>query len=92
MPWSRPNGIWLRIHVNFFGPFQGSYFLVVLDAFSKWLEIKEMKHLTTDKTIEVLREIFCRWGLPLTLVSDNGTQLTFNEFIKFLKCNGIIHL
>ena len=92
IPWSRPSGVWQRVHIDFFGPFHNSYFLVVLDAYSKWLEVKEMTRITTDNTIVELREIFGRWGLPLTLVSDNGTQLTSHEFTTFLKSNGIVHL
>jgi transposase InsO family protein len=56
------------------------------------LEVKEMKSITTDNTISELREIFGRWGLPLTLVSDNEAQLTSNEFATFLKSNGLVHL
>lgn len=92
IPWSRPSGVWQRIHIDFFGPYHNSYFLVVLDAFSKWLEVKEMRKITTDNTIVELREIFGRWGLPVTLVSDNGAQLTSHVFTTFLKSNGIVHL
>ncbi|VVC41753.1 Ribonuclease H-like domain,Integrase, catalytic core,Reverse transcriptase domain [Cinara cedri] len=92
IPWNRPSGVWQRVHIDFFGPFHNSYFLVVLDAFSKWLEVKEMRSITASNTIIELREIFSRWGLPLTLVSDNGAQLTSHEFTTFLKSNGIVHL
>jgi len=64
IPWSRPSGVWQRVHIDFFGPFHNSYFLVVLDAYSKWLEVKEKTRITTDNTIVELREIFGRWGLP----------------------------
>lgn len=61
---------------RFFRPFHNGYFLILLDAFSKWLEVKEMKRTITDDTMEELRETFCRWGLPRTLVSDTEAQLT----------------
>lgn len=77
---------------RFFGPFYGKYYLVVLDAYSKWLEVKIMNNITTDNTISQLREIFRRWRLPFTLVSDNGSQLTSREFQHFIKLNGIKHL
>ncbi|VVC35786.1 Integrase, catalytic core,Aspartic peptidase domain,Ribonuclease H-like domain,Retrotransposon gag [Cinara cedri] len=92
IPWNRSSGVWQRVHIDFFGPFHNSYFLVVLDAFSKWLEVKEMRSITASNTIIELREIFSRWGLPLTLVSDNGAQLTSHEFTTFLKSNSIVHL
>uniref|UniRef100_A0A183C7W7 Integrase catalytic domain-containing protein n=1 Tax=Globodera pallida TaxID=36090 RepID=A0A183C7W7_GLOPA len=43
-------------------------------------------------TIERLRYLFTRHGIPETLVSDNGTQFTSNEFAKFTAANGINHL
>ena len=37
--WPWPSGPWERVHVDFAGPFKGSMFLVVVDAYSKWLEV-----------------------------------------------------
>ena len=39
-----------------------------------------------------LRHIFSTHGLPLTIVSDNGTPFTGEEFQKFLTMNGIRHI
>ena len=38
-PWPFPERPWSRLHVDFGGPFQGVYFLVFVDAFSKWVEV-----------------------------------------------------
>ena len=40
-----------------------SIFLLVVDAYSKWVEVVPMSVTLTSKTIEVLREIFARYGL-----------------------------
>ena len=64
-PWEFPEGPWRRIHVNFAGPFQGKSFLIVVDAYSKWPEVVAMDETTTDKTVDALRAIFARWGIPL---------------------------
>ncbi|XP_054707489.1 uncharacterized protein K02A2.6-like [Uloborus diversus] len=90
-PWEWPNGPWQRIHVDFAGPFMGKMFLVVVDAFSKWVEVMPMKNITSNLTIEYLRVIFAHYGLPLTVVSDNGRSFTSYEFRQFLKMNGIKH-
>ncbi|KAG8177662.1 hypothetical protein JTE90_012442 [Oedothorax gibbosus] len=66
-------------------------FLVIVDAHSKWLEVYPMKSTTTFKTIESLRDCFARFGLPVTLVSDNGPQFTSHEFKTFMNSNGIKH-
>ena len=91
-PWPWPTGPWERIHVDFAGPFLGSMFFVIVDAYSKWLEVIEMSSTTAGKTVSVLRHLFARYGLPQVLVSDNGPQFTAAEFSDFMLANGIRHL
>ncbi|XP_060548718.1 uncharacterized protein K02A2.6-like [Pantherophis guttatus] len=90
--WERPQGPWSRIHIDFAGPFHGQTFMVVVDAFSKWLEIKLMKATTTDATIRELRQLFATHGLPDILVSDNGPQFTATQFEGYLAGLGIRHV
>ncbi|KAG8196623.1 hypothetical protein JTE90_014180 [Oedothorax gibbosus] len=89
--WEYPSKPWERIHIDFAGPMFGYMFLVIVDAHSKWLEVYPMKSTTTFKTIESLRDCFARFGLPVTLVSDNGPQFTSHEFKTFMNSNGIKH-
>ena len=35
-PWEWPQRPWVRIHVDYAGPFLGKMFLVVIDSHSKW--------------------------------------------------------
>ena len=42
---------WSRVHINHTGPFMGKYFLIVVDAFSKWLEMELVKSTSTGETI-----------------------------------------
>lgn len=67
-------------------------FLIVLDSFSKWIEVYPMKSITSSETIEKLKDCMARFGLPNTIVSDNGRQFTSNEFSTFCSKNGIKHL
>ena len=39
-----------------------------------------MSSTTSLKTIEALRSLFPRYGIPEELVSDNGQQLAAEEF------------
>ena len=48
-----------------------------------------MSSTTSLKTIEALRSLFARYGLPEELVSDNGPQLAGEEFTKFMRKNGV---
>ena len=91
-PWAWPDGPWKRIHVDFAGPLLGSMFMLIVDAHSKWLEVVPMTTITTEKTLEVLRSMFARYGLPQQLVTDNGPQFTSSEFEQCMKANGIKHI
>ena len=91
-PWIWPTRPFQRVHVDFAGPFQGSMFLLLLDAHSKWPEIYQMKSTTVQKTITILKHIFATHGIPEQLVTDNGSQFTSREFMKFMTNNGIKHI
>ena len=88
-PWPWSPTPWDRVHVDYAGPFMGYMYLVVVDSHSKWLEVVPVKSTTTDKTLEVLRSLFARYGLPRQLVSDNGPQFTAQEFEACMLANGI---
>ena len=63
-PWIWPSKPWSRIHIDFAGPFLGTSYLIIVDAHSKWVEILEMSSTTAGKTIQELRHMFARYGLP----------------------------
>ncbi|XP_036341085.1 uncharacterized protein K02A2.6-like, partial [Rhagoletis pomonella] len=90
-PWPKPSAPWQRLHIDYAGPVNGYYFMVIIDAYSKWPEVIPTKSITTQPTVDILNEIFSRLGLPSTIVSDNGTQFTSAHFQQFLLENGITH-
>ena len=67
-------------------------FLVVVDAFSKWMEVVQLLTATSAITIERLRSIFATHGSPRVFVTDNGPQFTSSEFQVFMKYNGIRYI
>ncbi|XP_046556702.1 uncharacterized protein K02A2.6-like [Haliotis rubra] len=91
-PWEWPEKPWSRLHLDYAGPFLGKLFLVCIDAHSKWLEVVPLNSSTSTVTIECLRRMFATHGLPETVVTDNGTCFTSDEFTVFMKKNGIHHL
>lgn len=92
IPWTPPDSAWKRIHIGFAGPIRGYFLFIVVDAYSKWIEVFKTKTITTAYTINKLKEVFSRYGLVHIIVSDNGTQLTSAKFEKFLQSNGIVHI
>jgi len=91
-PWEWPAEPWSRLHLDFAGPFLKGMFLVVVDAHSKWLDVRPMTSITSAKTIEQLRIMFSTHGLPKKVVTDNGPSFTSAEFKQFMKENDIIHI
>ena len=67
-------------------------YLVMVDARSKYPEVQKMSSTTTSATLNVLRDIFSRQGLPEMLVSDNGPQFCSQEFEDYCVKNGILHM
>ena len=91
-PWEWPSRPWSRLHLDFAGPYLGSMYLILVDAYSKWLDVIPMSSITTSRTIEKLRIVFATHGLPHKIVTDNGPSFTSSEFKDFMTNNGIIHI
>ena len=62
--WEWPSLPLQRIHIDFAGPFLNSMFSVVVDAHSRWLEVERMSSTTSKKTIDPLKMLFARYGVP----------------------------
>ena len=90
-PWETATHPWDRLHLDFAGPYQGYMWLIVVDACSKWPEIISMTSITAERIIDVLRQLFARFGLPNHIVTDNGPQFATDEFRQFCSNNGIFH-
>ena len=90
--WQWPTRPWSRLHIDFAGPMDNLTYLVIIDAHSKWIEVFKMNSTTAIATIEVLRTVFARFGIPESIVSDNGLQFTSSEFTEFCELNGIRHV
>ena len=79
---------WGRIHSDFFEKGKLN-FLIFDDTYSKWLEVIPTGSMGSLKTIEDLRSLFARYGIPEEVVSDNGQQLATEEFSQFSKQNRV---
>ncbi|PIO68749.1 integrase core domain protein [Teladorsagia circumcincta] len=90
--WPKPVSPWARVHADFAGPLEGNFYLVIVDAYSKWPEIIQKNSITTSATIKVLTKVFAQFGNPQTLITDNGTQFTSTTFVNFCRRRGIKHV
>ncbi|XP_054256963.1 uncharacterized protein K02A2.6-like [Macrosteles quadrilineatus] len=90
-PWEQPTNPWERVHIDFLGPTDGQQYLILVDAFSKWVEVIQTRTTTSTWTVQELRKIFSTFGFPQILVSDNGRQFVSQEFKNFMNECGIVH-
>ena len=91
-PWAWPSKPMDRVHIDYFGPFYGKTYLILVDSYSKWCEVEVKKQIHATSTIDTCRLWFSKYGLPNQVVTDNGTQFTSNQFSEFCKRNGIKHI
>jgi hypothetical protein len=80
------------VHTDFFGPLYSQYFLLVIDAYSKWPEVFATSGLGASVVINKLNYLVCRHGVFDILVSDNGPAFRSDELKQFLASLGILHL
>ncbi|XP_026570758.1 uncharacterized protein K02A2.6-like, partial [Pseudonaja textilis] len=90
--WESANAPWSRIHIDLAGPVHGKMFLVVVDAYSKWIDVAQLSTTTTLAITNVLTRLFVTHGLPDSIVSDNGPQFASVEFSRFAANLGIRHI
>ena len=91
-PWQWPDNVWHRLHADFAGPIDGNYFFILVDAHSKWVEIFKTKGTATSDVIRCLQHVYATFGLPVSIVSDNGPCFTSVEFKEFVNKGGVKHI
>ena len=91
-PWMFPEKPWSRLHLDHAINFLGSNWLVLTDAHSNYPCIHSTSSTSSKATIDLLEQDFAHFGYPHTLVTDNATSFTSEEFQEWCKSKGIIHL
>ena len=62
---------------------KGSNYLVLVDYFSRYIDISHVQSITSQAIIGKLKNSFAHHGIPEVLISDNGRQFVSAEFKKF---------
>jgi transposase InsO family protein len=60
-----------------------STYLVVVDYYSRYMEIQKLTSTTSAGVISALKGIFSRHGIPVEFMSDNGPQFASQEMKEF---------
>ena len=66
--------------------------LVICDYYSNFIEVERLNNTTTSGVTKALKAQFARYGVPDTVVSDNGPQFGSKEFTVFAKTWRFTHV
>jgi hypothetical protein len=63
------------------------YMLVAVDKFTKWVEAAPVTTQDSTAVINFIKSIVFRFGVPYSIITDNGTNFTSKEFKSY--CEGL---
>lgn len=69
-----------------------STYLLVLDYYSRFVEIAKLTPTHSEDVIIHLKSIFSRHGIPELFHSDNGPQFSSQQFVDFAAAYGFRHV
>ncbi|KAG1370970.1 Rve domain-containing protein [Cocos nucifera] len=71
---------------------QQKFLLVTIDYFTKWVKAEPLTKITEAKVQDFIwKSVICRFGLPQTIIIDNGRQFAGVRFVKFCEGLNIFH-
>ena len=79
-----PRHPWEKLATDLF-QLKGKSYLLVVDYFSKYVEIQALSSTTSENVVTALKAIFSRHGMSATLVSDNCPQYIAEDMKVFAK-------
>lgn len=82
-----PSEPWQEIATDLF-EFKGRIYMLAVDYFSRWIEVYELKEMTSKTVIGKMKNMFSRFGIPKTVRSDNGGCYASEAFAIFSKDYG----
>ena len=91
IPSKLPDHPWQKIRIDLFYLKKSNYILII-DYFSRYIEVIKLKSTTSQSIIEALQSVFSCYSIPETVVSDNGPQYSSNEFNTFAKRYSFTHI
>lgn len=74
---------WSRVHLDYAGPIT-KVILVAVDSHYKCIEAIAIRNSIAGSTISSVRQMLRHFGIPRTVVTDNGAQFAAELFSLFL--------
>jgi transposase InsO family protein len=57
--------------------------LIAIDKFSKWMEVRPITNLRAEQAVTFFTDIVYRFGVPNSIITNNGSQVTGRKFLEF---------
>jgi hypothetical protein len=91
IPLTWPFAIW---GLDMVGPFKTArggmtHLLVAIDKFTKWIEAKPIKKLNGPTAVTFIADITVRYGVPHSIITDNGTNFAKGALARFCVTQGV---
>jgi transposase InsO family protein len=85
IPITWPFVVWA---LDLVGPLQKApegytHLLVAIDKFSKWIEVRPLNSIRSEQAVAFFTNIIHRFGVPNSIITDNGTQFIGRKFLNF---------
>ncbi|XP_025815576.1 uncharacterized protein LOC112892657 [Panicum hallii] len=64
---------------------------IMVDKFTKWIEAKTITKTNSQEAVKFFLGIVYRFGVPNTIITNNGTNFTGKKFLGFVDGYGIGH-
>ena len=77
-----PNRPWQRVGIDLFHHNKGWY-VIVADYYTKYPWIQGLPATASKDVIFALKSCFAEYGIPEDVISDNGSQVTSQEYQLF---------
>jgi transposase InsO family protein len=85
IPITWPFTVW---GLDLVGPLQKApegftHLLVAIDKFSKWIEVRPLTSIRSEQAVAFFTNIIHHFGVPNSIITNNGTQFTRKKFLDF---------
>ena len=60
-----------------------THILVIVDKFTKWVEVKPIRKLDGSTAVKFLKDIILKYGYPHSIITDNGSNFAKGAFARF---------
>jgi hypothetical protein len=91
IPITWPFALW---GLDLLGPFKKApggltHLLVIIDKFTKWIEARPLAKIGSKQAVSFVQDIIFCFGVPNSIIIDNGTQFTGEKSLDFCDKNNI---